>query len=459
MNVTILIPDTFVAERSYTLNVLFGYFKDFTVSIIPQKRKDYAFLLDGDEFLLIHDQFWNQINENTQNYLSPDLIPSVIYEFSLSVDDVTHNMLSLFGKQINEQNVSEKLTLNADIIASSFFMLSRWEESINENLDIHNRFPDKEATAIRLGFEKRPIVNEYIAFIKALISSKSGEKIVYNRSYKCYITHDVDEIFRLKPIKKFFKALGGDLIHRKSLFYFFKTIKDWFVANFNNEKDPSYTFNYLMDLSEKHGLLSHFYFIPGKKGEVDFRYDFKNNHIDLLIENISNRGHIIGVHPSYSAFGSNTQFTEEIKRIRTKSPEAILEGRHHYLRCTVPETFRKWEAEGLKIDSSLGYHETVGFRCGICFTYPLFDCLERKQLKLKERPLTFMEVALAQKTMDPTEFLEHVLEVINTTKKYNGDFVFLWHNNNINHPYWKKLASQYETIIKEASSLESSYVY
>lgn len=453
MNVTVLIPDTFVAERTYTLNVLFGYFKDIRVSIIPQNRKDYAFLLEGDEFLLINDQFWNDLNENNKNYLSSDLLPAVVFEFSIAVGDTTHKLLSLFGKPIKEQNASEKLILNADIIATSFFMLSRWEESINENLDIHNRFPDKEATAIKLGFEKRPIVNEYIAFLKALISSKSKKQVVYNRSYKCYITHDVDEIFRLKPLKKFFKVLGGDLIHRKSILYFFKTIKDWFVANFNNDKDPSYTFDYLMDLSEKYGLVSNFYFIPGYKGEVDFRYDFKTNHIDLLMENITKRGHIIGVHPSYSAYESNLQFSEEIKRIRSKTPQAIIEGRHHYLRCTVPETFRKWEAEGLKTDSSLGYHETVGFRCGICFTYPLFDCLERKQLNLKERPLTFMEVALAQKTMDPAEFLEHVQEVINTTKKYNGDFVFLWHNNNINHPYWKKLARQYETIIKEASSI------
>lgn len=458
MNVTVLIPDTFVAERTYTLNVLFGYFKDITVSIIPQNRKDYAFLLEGDVFLLIKDQFWNDLNENNKNYLSSDLLPAVVFEFSISDDDTTHKLLSLFGKPIKEQNASEKLILNADIIASSFFMLSRWEESINENLDIHKRFPDKEATAIKLGFEKRPIVNEYIAFLKALISSKSKKKVVYNRSYKCYITHDVDEIFRLKPLKKFFKVLGGDLIHRKSILYFFKTIKDWFVANFNDDKDPSYTFDYLMDLSEKHGLVSHFYFIPGHKGEIDFRYNFKANHIDLLMKKITKRGHIIGVHPSYSAYDSNLQFSEEIKRIRSKTPQTIIEGRHHYLRCSVPVTFRKWEAEGLKIDSSLGYHETVGFRCGICFTYPLFDCLERKQLKLKERPLTFMEVALAQKTMDPAEYLEHVLEVINTTKKYNGDFVFLWHNNNINHPYWKKLARQYETIIKEASSLESSQV-
>jgi hypothetical protein len=45
----------------------------------------------------------------------------------------------------------------------------------------------------------------------------------------------------------------------------------------------------------------------------------------------------------------------------------------------------------MKIDSTCGYADKEGFRCGTGDEYSVFNILTRKKLKLKERPLIFMD--------------------------------------------------------------------
>ena len=45
-------------------------------------------------------------------------------------------------------------------------------------------------------------------------------------------------------------------------------------------------------------------------------------------------------------------------------------------------------------DSSLVYFDKIGFRCGVCYPFTVFDILERKHLQLKELPLLAMDCTL-----------------------------------------------------------------
>ena len=42
-------------------------------------------------------------------------------------------------------------------------------------------------------------------------------------------------------------------------------------------------------------------------------------------------------------------------------------------------------------ESSLGFPEKEGFRCGTCFEYSVFNIHKRKKLILKEKPLIVMD--------------------------------------------------------------------
>lgn len=65
----------------------------------------------------------------------------------------------LFGSPLVEQ-IGDTLVIHADIIASTYFLITRYEEIIQRNVrDEHGRFPGKNSLPYRAGFLHRPIVD------------------------------------------------------------------------------------------------------------------------------------------------------------------------------------------------------------------------------------------------------------------------------------------------------------
>jgi hypothetical protein len=449
MQIVIEIPNNFVPEREYTIACMLRYFEGVSWSFKQVNQNQTQFLHQEKPFLVVQDAFWQTLDEKDFDYKNL-AVPEAPVVFDLENQLFQGKITSIYGT--NKFSYDDGcLILHADIIASAFFLLTRWEEYALPNRDAFDRFPDEASFLFKNKLTHRPLVNEYIAFLKTVLGAVSNTEIQYNRKYSVHITHDIDEIYRFSPISKFFKALGGDLIIRKSLKQFFQTIAQKIRIRQGKEKDPSDTFDYLMESSEKHQLISSFYFIPGEKGEKDFRYSISDSAVKKIIQSIHTRGHIVGIHPSLETNGNAKSFAEEVKRLTEVSRQAPKTGRQHYLAFQVPFTWRFWEENNLAMDSSLGYRTCAGFRAGMCYAYPVFDILQRKELTVQELPLTFMEVALTNTKVTPEEFEKIAEDIANTVKKYQGDFVLLWHNNNIYHPFYATYGERYESIIKKVS--------
>ena len=85
-------------------------------------------------------------------------------------------------------------------------------------------------------------------------------------------------------------------------------------------------------------------------------------------------------------------------------------------------------------DSTLGYADRPGFRCGICYEFNVFNILTREKLNLKEKPLIVMECSLFEDrylNLSYDDSYNKVISLMNTVKKYNGEFVLLWHNDRL----------------------------
>lgn len=54
----------------------------------------------------------------------------------------------------------------------------------------------------------------------------------------------------------------------------------------------------------------------------------------------------------------------------------------HYLRWGHPTTLQAWNDAGMDYDSTLGYADSPGFRCGTCFEYPAFNPITQQQLAI-----------------------------------------------------------------------------
>lgn len=408
--INISIPNNNIKERKYIIEILFNEFLglNYTLDI---GSNDYEILLQNEKKIIIKDTFFNKY-PNELEYLKLENIP-------LKIEDL-------------------------DIFSASFFMLTRWEEYVNKNRDAHNRFPAAESLAYKQDFLDRPIVNEYIEELKITLLELDSNLKFKERNFEVFLTHDVDTIYR--SIKSFIRELGGDLLKRKDIKLFFKNMINQIQVFLKIKKDPHDTFDYLMDISESIGVKSYFFLHSSSSAKEDC-----NNikYLKKITKNILTRGHYVGYHPSYNAYNQLELFEKDKEKIENVVKYKLNVGRAHFLRFEIPTTWQIWEDSGMKWDSSLSFADKEGFRCGVCYEYSVFNILTRKKLNLKEKPLIVMEGSFVsyQSEIKPEEMEKRILNLMNEVKKYNGEFVFLWHNSSFNTGIWNKFQNIYKKVL------------
>ena len=107
--------------------------------------------------------------------------------------------------------------------------------------------------------------------------------------------------------------------------------------------------------------------------------------------------------------------------------------RQHYLRWSTPETARHLEAADIAYDTTLGYADHVGFRCGTSHEFPMYDIEKQRILKLRQKPLIMMECSVFSSNYMNMDYSERTLEYVKKIKdscvSTGGNFILLWHNS------------------------------
>lgn len=424
--IKVSIPDNNIKERTYIISIFFREFLklEYTLAV---GSENYEISLENEHKLVIEDHFFSKYPKDL-DYLKIENIPrtidSMINDFIIEGD-----IPVIYGNSTLERT-SSLVICGIDIFASSFFMLTRWEEYVNRDRDNHERFESENSLGGKCGFLNRPIVNEYLEMLKNMLLSLDSTIIFSSRSPQLYLTHDIDYIYKWDSPTKFFKSLVGDIIIRKSIKEFLHTIILYLKVKVNIQKDPYDTFDYLMDMSEKAGVKSYFFFMAKGLTPYDNRYKSNSLVLQNLIQKIKDREHFIGIHPSYNSFNSMQQFKMEKNELEENFHTEIKFGRQHYLRFEIPDTWQIWEDNKMEWDSTLSYSDHEGFRCGVCYEYSVFNIKTQKNLMLKERPLIVMDMSLlGYQKLDDEMIIQRLDTYMNIIKKYRGDFVLLWHNS------------------------------
>lgn len=142
-----------------------------------------------------------------------------------------------------------------DIVASSFFMLSGYEEYLNPKRDKFNRFLYKNSYYKEYAIYNKPIVEYYRdVLIKKLneIDFKCNRKNIWkDKEFGLFLTHDVDGVYKYRSV---FKSIIKMLL-KPSKFHF----KELVDSKKNINKDPYFKgFEYLINQSKKIILNLHF---------------------------------------------------------------------------------------------------------------------------------------------------------------------------------------------------------
>ena len=360
------------------------------------------------------------------------------------------------GPLIKKQN--QDYFIQYDLLGIIYWALCRLEEIGATNLDEHGRFPASFSHAYRHNYLERPFVDEWIYILEQVIKKVWPELQLKKYRFELQLSHDVDSpsryIFSTKT--KFFRTILGDLFKRKSI----KSALYSCFIRLNKCKglhklDPDNTFDWLMDLSEAHGLRSTFYFLAGRTDPVrDASYEINDPVIGVLLKKINTRGHYIGLHPSYKTFNCQSAIADELHNLKTTLSNVAINQkelgvRMHYLRWEHPFTMRSLDNLGVTHDASLGYADKAGFRCGTCFEYSGFDPIGKQLLNIRIRPLVAMDCTIVEKkymALGETEgALEKLLSLRRACMAVNGKFTLLWHNSYLDTEMKKYI---YENVVK-----------
>jgi hypothetical protein len=419
--VTLLVetPPGYDAERRYILGVVLGDRLGLDWTLRTEERADVRIGLAEDPqgpCVRVPDVLFATPREQ---WLTPASLPSVEHADGLPV---------IYGA------APEPSRLAVDVFGSAFFMLTRYEELVIGDRDPHGRFPASASVAARAGLLGTPVVDVYVELLGDALRRTWPRLARPRHEYRVLLTHDVDHPLAAldNGPRAFARQLAGDLVRRRDARLAVRRVR----SLRDHRLDPNNTYDFLMDVSERHGLRSAFYFLAYRDERPrDGAYLFEHPFVRPLLGHIARRGHEIGIHPSFCTYRDPARTREEFARlVRVAEAEGVQQdrwgGRQHFLRWENPQTWRNFQAAGLTYDTTLAYPEVIGFRTGTCRPYRVFDLEERRPLDLWEVPFQVMDVTvLAGMGLGREAARTAILDVAAQCRRYAGCLGILWHNN------------------------------
>lgn len=344
----------------------------------------------------------------------------------------------LFGEPVVEMIENRKF-VKADLIASTYFLISRYEETVCKNIrDEHGRFPGKESLPYRAGFIDRPLVDEYGKLLRQQLREMGIDVPESPRQIKkVYITHDVDHIAHFRDVRA---LLGGLLRSLKRPKEGPKAMKSFFGGL---RFDPWYTFPFLFntdnELRKKMGTerceIITFIRSGGSKYKQDkpaanlIHPDYKN-----LFRYIKRKKVSIGLHSSYEVGIRPHLINDEKNKIEKIIKTPIKYNRNHYLTSREPIDMLTLIDAGITDDFTMGYADMAGFRLGTCRPVKYINLKNRQITTLTLHPLPIMDRTLSDKRymyMNAHEAYQYCTQLIDNVESYNGEISLLWHNNSV----------------------------
>jgi hypothetical protein len=315
----------------------------------------------------------------------------------------------------------QDIFIGGDIIASTFFLLTQWESTLLKG-DTLGRYNYEESTIKRLGIYERPLVNEYVEFLRPLLLQIGIQ--TEQSYYKPIFTCDVDSITKYSSLRN----LIGGFRHRgvsQEIWREYKTSRK------DKSMDVYYSFSYLFSMIVQKEIECKFYFMADAENKIidTMDYDLNEPLMQDLFKQINQMAYGIGLHPSINTWKDKAKMASQKHKLQEAAKSEVTDVRQHYLRYDVSSTFSHMNDIGFKSDSSIQFTEGMGFASGTCTPHKLFDLVNRKQLDIVEIPLVMMKKKDYVKDVESS--FRSFKSLIDTCKKYNGEYAILFHNSDL----------------------------
>ncbi len=368
----------------------------------------------------------------------------------------------LFGENREEWiNDGKTLVIYADLVASAFYLLSRYEEILyRTERDEHGRLPAERSLPVRAGFIHRPIIDEYSEVLRAIVKEHNFEQVFglkleepKHRFSQINLSHDLDQPYSYRGSRSFFRAL---FLEKKS------PLKAFQLAFLNQGSDEFNTFDEILcennELVEKlpDRLVQTIFFVKTKSPHILDRpsYDLDSSYMKKVSKLAKAYNVKMGLHASYYAGLNPEVLAKEKAKLDKHFKQNTIISRHHYLAQREPEDLKILFEAGIKHDYSMGYVGVAGFRLGTCRPVKYINPNTRSLWELTMHPLTMMDVSLSREDFMNLSFEEaeaYAHSLVRAVARHRGELNLLWHNEQFAptvHPWQADLYSSILKLIK-----------
>lgn len=323
---------------------------------------------------------------------------------------------------------SDDSDLPYDPFACIFYMISRYEEYLPHSKDIHGRFEADQSIAFQNNFLRKPVADLWAWQLAGKLNASYPGLVKGPLNYQFTPTFDIDQAWfiRNKSLARIAYGLTAGL-NKFRLGLFFKKLG--MLAGW--EADPFDVFGKMEELHCKAGIKPLVFFHMGNYGKYDKSISHRNKAFRSLIRRVASFAQV-GIHPSYAAFENPETLKEEKRRLEDILQQPVTMSRQHYLRLSLPETYRNLISLGIRDDYTMGYATDAGFRAGICRPFYFYDLLQERKTELLIHPFMAMDVTLKNYLqLDTQKAVGLTLQLADEAKRCKGHFMTLWHNESL----------------------------
>ncbi len=363
----------------------------------------------------------------------------------------------LFGEARTERQ-GDKIILYADVIASSYFLLSRYEEMCKRGeRDALGRFMGQWSLPYKAGFLHRPIVDEYAEKLADLLRSL-GVKIKEKKENfaRINLTHDIDLPYKYQGLRSFLRAILKEKIGIRTAFrYSFRPLT----------QDPYFNFKEILELNEKvketckNKCSTIFFYKTPSKEKLDRPcYSMRKGVGKKLREAITDYQVVEELHLNIACSKDPRKIKKHTKLLGKELGKIISKSRYHYLACQEPEDFLTLPDVGILGDYSMGYADMSGFRLGTCRPVRFILPATGRITALTLHPLTLMDCTLSREdamNLDREAAQTYAKNLLWMTAKYNGELNLLFHNNLLVEEEGGYLPHLYKELLDEIVRIET----
>ena len=287
---------------------------------------------------------------------------------------------------------TENSAIPFDIFASTFYMLSRYEEYMPHLKDSMGRFSSQNALLFHEKALDKPVVDIWAKKFMSMFSVFFPEVVPKKIIPKLETIMEVPECFAYKS-----KSLLRTLVESFLDAFRFKlgSLADRFNVRFGLNEDPFDIYRDWIAWHKELSLSTKVLFLFARPGMRDRNISIFKKRFQFKIKQVSDYVPV-SLLASFQSTETEGLLEEERKRLGQLIHRPLRNVRQHHMRLRLPDTYKNFISCGFQIDYSLQFTDYSGYRAGTGFPFYFYDLSSEQRTSLQLHPVAVSESILRQ---------------------------------------------------------------